>query len=131
MGRAIDRLPADFEEPRTPPRKQPRQSDIHNDAHHTLLAPMPEGLRAERDEAARRYLRRKGAEDLIEVLGLGEAKRPATPLDIVCPTCQTPARRRCVSKAGNEIGHLHVGRVRGAQHAEAVEQLVDKILTEA
>jgi hypothetical protein len=33
MGKALDRLPVDFEEPREPRRQA---SDLHNDAHHTL-----------------------------------------------------------------------------------------------
>lgn len=132
MGRAIDRLPIDYETPRKQPTPR-RSTDLHNDSDQTLSVPhrTPQE-QADRVAQALANLDLFGAGDLAEMLGLREpVRRPTAPLDMACPVCFVLPRQRCVSKAGNEIGHLHVGRVRGAQRTEAVEQLLDKVLTEA
>lgn len=119
MGRAIDRLPVDFEEPREQPKRQARQSDINNDSHHTLIAVLAGPQKAERDEDARRYLRRKGHADLIDVFGLAEppppVEKPAPkktngPLTVACPRCESPPGARCVTDKGVGISKTHVAR---------------------
>lgn len=105
MGRALDRLPLDYEEPRTPPRSRP-------EAHEVPLVPLPPTELAARNAAARSYLLRKGHADLLDVLGLGAAPGASLgPYGGVCPNCEAPVGQRCVSKVGKRIGHPHAGRV--------------------
>lgn len=72
------------------------------------------------------------APDLIEMLGLREPEPGnSRPIDIHCPSCPASPGGRCVSKAGNEIGHFHRARVRKAADTVAADQLVQQILEEA
>lgn len=113
MGRAIDRLPGDYDTPRKPPR---RSQDLHNDSDATLILPVrTTAERTERDALALRGLARRGASDLAEMFGLVEPNgKPSGPHAIPCTECGVSSGSRCVSKQGNEIGHWHAARVRKA-----------------
>lgn len=73
--------------------------------------------REARNQAAVRYLTRRGATDLIDVLGLGEPeqRRGFGTLSVPCPQCQEPAGSPCVGEAGGKYPRGHRGRARRAQ----------------
>lgn len=115
---AVERLPADFEEPRQQHQMSP-SNDFTGGGSELVIPVLPPGVREERDAIAVRGLRRRGAEDLIDVLGLGAA--PArlvrvSPSSVSCPQCRAAAGSSCVSaKSGNPFNGWHRGRSRRAQ----------------
>ncbi len=106
----VDRLPVDYDKPRTPRTLNP-SADFHQD---TLVWTPPT---AEEVAAAHRYIEAH-APDLLAVLGLAEPTQRAKPLDVACPSCGAGPRRRCVSPQGNGIGHPHAARRRATASTE-------------
>jgi hypothetical protein len=105
---AVDRLPADFEQPRKP---SPEEGGGFGAV--LVLTPLTEAARAARNTRALAVLRYYQAEDPAEALGLvgrdAEPGAPAVkprhtprPIDFRCPQCTQPAGQRCVSKFGIE-----------------------------
>lgn len=114
----IDRLPADYETPRAP--EKGHQTGPAGDSGATLSRPsMPGGQREDRNAAAVRYLLRRGAADLIEVLGLAaEPPKPTAPSgvnSVPCPQCGKPVGVACETGTGGAYGRGHRGRAGRAQ----------------
>ena len=84
-----------------------------------VLAQMTDAERAERDALAVRGLIRRGAADLVDVLGLGaRTVRPAvvSPSSVPCPQCTSRIGQPCIAaKSGQPWNGYHRGRQRRAQ----------------
>jgi hypothetical protein len=112
-----DRIPVSYSG------SDPAQTSPSNDftgggaeLHIPLLSP---DEREARNAAAVRYLLRRDAADLIDVLGLGapSARPVRVPASSVpCPQCKAPIGSPCVSeKTGHPFNGWHRGRSRRAQ----------------
>lgn len=114
---AVERLPVDYETPR-PPEKGHQMSPA-GDFGATLAIPsMPAGRLEDRNAIAVRGLRRRGAEDLIEVLGLAGPPAPPAPTGVTavpCPQCGKPVGVPCETDTGGRYARGHRGRARRAQ----------------
>lgn len=121
MGRAIDRLPVDFVEPRKPPRKHNALPDqafqLVNDDDTRWAAMQAVTLVQQRDG-----LDNTAVLELVQTLGL-DALRPrpepvapveVRPVDIPCPRCGVQAGKACIGRNDAEVSY-HVGRRRRAE----------------
>lgn len=107
-----DRLPVKYEG------QSQHQMSPSNDFAATISVPvLPPEEREARNAAAVRYLTKRGATDLIDILGLGvpEERRGFGQLTVPCPQCQEPPGSPCVGEAGGKYSRGHRGRHRRAQ----------------
>lgn len=111
-----ERLPADFEQPRQPHQMSP-SNDFAAGVAELSIPHLPPAERDARNAAAVRYLLRRDAGDLVDMLGLaGEGERRAKAprrldyQDAPCPRCHAALGMPCMSKSRTERMHVHTSR---------------------
>jgi hypothetical protein len=81
---------------------------------------------------ARQGLIRRGAVDVVEILGLGEEACPAGALAVACPTCSRPVGSKCRATAGGgPMNRSHVARTLAADAAGHEDQARAELLAES
>jgi hypothetical protein len=115
----VERIPVDYPGSDPARHQMSPSNDFTGKGSELVIPALPPGVREERDAAAVRGLRRRGAEDLIDVLGLGVPEpRPVrvSATSVPCPQCKAPIGSPCVSeKTGHPFNGWHRGRSRRAQ----------------
>lgn len=107
-----DRIPVKYEG-----QSQHQMSPSNDFAATVSVPPLPPAEREARNAAAVRYLLKRGAGDLIDVLGLGvEQRRPKVTVDSVpCEQCGAAPGQPCAAASGSTYNKGHQGRRRAAQ----------------
>lgn len=105
MGRALDRLPLDYAEPRKEGGTVPHEFNTEG----LNLLPVSEDVRWDARRALTlRHLKGEDFTDNATVwLALGLASKPAAgatgPMDVPCPTCAQPPGARCKSSGSGQL----------------------------
>jgi hypothetical protein len=99
------------------PRQTMQADPVPNREAALTIAPLAADVREARNAAAVRYLLKRDAGDLIDMLGLGvQQRRPKVSVDSVpCEQCGAPPGQPCVASSGSAYNKGHQGRRRAAQ----------------
>lgn len=87
-----------------------------------VVGQLTEQEQAERRAAAVRHLTKRGAADLIDVLGLGDDPKPVKrtapsklyTIDVTCPHCEAGPKQPCTTRANKQTPH-HLQRRQAAE----------------